>query len=419
MRVKFTPVYGYYGFKGKTFAAKPLQTACLSFKMWIANDYWPGFRANPKGHLNHTMPRLWGGPKWYNRACSLRSAALAGGSGFTAAAWMRNNGSMGIQYYDFSDLKLNACGQDTTTAGAPKPATGRWHQYDLEVVMNNNASRSRHRSPLCQWRVWHRGYQRCVGALWQKPGALWVPTFETGNANIPNRVGHVVVVVQRLRRLYERLNRCDLSFVKTKHNHPPGLPITGSVFAADRSELRRKSWRVQARTGGTRPPVGPAIGRDRRFGQTRASHGWMSCPVPSLRPAGQKVIERPRAREALGHAPELLRRCALRAGRSIRRQSGRRGAQVQLPPGRSRRVPAVLPASEAARATSLRGLGRRLSMLFRPAGRLRQPIRADGLGKSASGHERHDCRLLSMSAFLQGAVLSARPTAGSQAWHRR
>ena len=47
MRVTFTPVYGYYGFKGKTFEAKPLQTACFSFKMWIANNYWAGYRANP------------------------------------------------------------------------------------------------------------------------------------------------------------------------------------------------------------------------------------------------------------------------------------------------------------------------------------------------------------------------------------
>ena len=62
MRVKFTPVYGYYGFKGKTFAAKPLQTACFSFKMWIANNYWTGYRANEYGHLGHKMPRLWGGP---------------------------------------------------------------------------------------------------------------------------------------------------------------------------------------------------------------------------------------------------------------------------------------------------------------------------------------------------------------------
>ena len=42
------------------------------------------------------------------------------------------------------------------------------------------------------------------------------------------------------------------------------------------------------------------------------------------------VIERERAPEALGDAPEFQHRCALRAGRSIRRQSGRRGAQVRI-----------------------------------------------------------------------------------------
>ena len=76
------------------------------------------------------------------------------------------------------------------------------------------------------------------------------------------------------------------------------------------------------------------------------------------------VIERQRAPEALGYASELQHRCALRADRSIRRQSGRRGAQVGLPPGRSRRAPAVLPAVAVAPAILLMGLGRRLSMLF-------------------------------------------------------
>ena len=128
MRVKFTPVYGYYGFKGKTFAAKPLQTACFSFQMMIANNYWTGYRANSKGHLGHKMPRLWGGPSWYHPACSRRSQALAAGSGFTAASWMRNNGMIGLQYYDYSDLNLTACGKDSNFGGAPKPATGRWHQ---------------------------------------------------------------------------------------------------------------------------------------------------------------------------------------------------------------------------------------------------------------------------------------------------
>ena len=98
MRVQFTPVYGYYGFKGKTFAAKPLQTACFSFRMWIANNYWTGYQTNFHGHK---MPRLWGGPIWYRPACSRRSEALATGSGFTAALWMRNNRTIG-----FAELRL-------------------------------------------------------------------------------------------------------------------------------------------------------------------------------------------------------------------------------------------------------------------------------------------------------------------------
>jgi hypothetical protein len=187
MRVKFTPVYGYYGFKGKTFAAKPLQTACFSFKMLIANDYWVGFRANRFGHLNHKMPRLWGGPKWYNPACSLRSEALAAGSGFTAAAWMRNNGMMGLQYYDYANLKLKACGQDSMIDGAPKPTTGRWHRYDIEVVMNNNASRSG------ILRLYANGAfgTEVTSAAWEPFGKTWGimgPSIETGNANIPDRV---------------------------------------------------------------------------------------------------------------------------------------------------------------------------------------------------------------------------------------
>jgi hypothetical protein len=184
MRVKFTPVYGYYGFKGKTFAAKPLQTACLSFKMWIANNYWTGYRTT---QLAHKMPRLWGGPIWYTPSCSLRSAALAGGSGFTAATGMRNNGMIGLQNYEFSNLQLDACARDSTMAGAPKPSTGRWHQYDLEVVMNNNASRTGIA------RVYANGVlgPEVTSAAWEPFGKTWGimgPWVETGNRGIPNRV---------------------------------------------------------------------------------------------------------------------------------------------------------------------------------------------------------------------------------------
>jgi hypothetical protein len=187
MRVHFTPKYGYWGFKGKTFAAKPLQTACLSFKMWIAKDFWAGYRANEFGHLKHTMPRLWGGPKWYNPACSLRSTALAGGSGFTAGAWMRNNGTIGIQYYDFANLKSKSCAQDSIMGGAPAPATGRWHRYEVEVVMNNNASRTG------IVRIYANGAlgPEITSAAWEPFGKNWGvmgPYVETGNANTPNRV---------------------------------------------------------------------------------------------------------------------------------------------------------------------------------------------------------------------------------------
>ena len=101
---------------------------------------------------------------------------------------MRNNGTIGLQYYDFSNLKLKACGQDTTMAGAPMPATGRWHRYEVEVVMNNNASRTGIVRLYANGALGHRGYERGVGALWQKPGALWVPTLKPAMRILPNRV---------------------------------------------------------------------------------------------------------------------------------------------------------------------------------------------------------------------------------------
>jgi hypothetical protein len=187
MRVHFTPEYGYYGFKGKTFAAKPLQTACFSFKLWIATNYWTGYRANQFGHLRHAMPRLWGGPRWYQPPCSLRSQALATGSGFDVATTMRNNGTISIGYHDYANLKLNACGQDTMIGGAPMPATGRWHRYDLEVVMNNNASRTG------IGRLYANGAfaTETTSAAWEPLGKNWGvmgPWVENGGGNTPDRI---------------------------------------------------------------------------------------------------------------------------------------------------------------------------------------------------------------------------------------
>ena len=104
-----------------------------------------------------------------------------------------------------------------------------------------------------------------ASAVWEPSGKTWGimgPYVETGNANIPDRVNTSYWFFKELRRLHERLNRWDLAFGKMKYDYPPGLPITGSVFAADRRDVRRKRLRVQARTDGTRPPVGPAISRD-------------------------------------------------------------------------------------------------------------------------------------------------------------
>jgi hypothetical protein len=187
MRVHFPPVYGYWGFKGKTFAAKPLQTACFSYKVWIAKDFWAGYRANQFGHLKHSMPKLWGGPRWYSPSCSLRSEALAAGSGFTVATGMLNNGTVSLGYYDYSNLKLKACGQVPKLGSAPVPATGRWHRYDLEVVMNNNASRTG------IGRLYANGAfaTEVTSAAWEPFGKSWGimgPYFEAGNGNTPNRV---------------------------------------------------------------------------------------------------------------------------------------------------------------------------------------------------------------------------------------
>ena len=92
-----------------------------------------------------------------------------------------------FSYFDYSNLKLKACGQDSNFGGAPKPATGRWHQYDLEVVMNNNASRSGIA------RLYANGAfgTEVTSAAWEpfrKTWGIMGPWVETGNANIPDRV---------------------------------------------------------------------------------------------------------------------------------------------------------------------------------------------------------------------------------------
>ena len=92
-----------------------------------------------------------------------------------------------MQYYDYSDLNLTACGKDSTSGGAPKPTTGRWHQYDLEVVMNNNASRTG------IIRLYANGAfgTEFTSAVWEPSGKTWGvmgPYVETGNSNIPDRV---------------------------------------------------------------------------------------------------------------------------------------------------------------------------------------------------------------------------------------
>jgi hypothetical protein len=70
---------------------------------------------------------------------------------------------------------------------APVPATGRWHRYDLEVVMNNNASRTGIA------RLYANGAfaTEVTSAAWEPFGKTWGimgPYVETGNGNTPNRV---------------------------------------------------------------------------------------------------------------------------------------------------------------------------------------------------------------------------------------
>jgi hypothetical protein len=245
MRVRFTPVYGYYGFKGKTFEARPLQTACFSFKMWIANDYWAGYRANERGHLTHKMPRVWGGPRWYHPACSRRSEALAAGSGFTVAASMHNDGRMGLYYYDYSNLTIDNCGTGSQWGGAPQPTTGRWHQYDLEVVINNNGSRTGIA------RLYANGAfgTEYVTAVWEPVGKTWGvmgPAVETGNAQIPDRVDTMTMF--ELRQIQEGLSELAIRadpdhgpvWCMVKHVERPCFMLPCSI----RSGRCRRVWRA-------------------------------------------------------------------------------------------------------------------------------------------------------------------------------
>jgi hypothetical protein len=187
LRVTFPPVYGLYSFKGKTFEAKPLQTACFSFKMWIASNYWTGLRTNEQGHVGHKMPGMWGGPRIYHPPCSLRSEVLAAGGGFAVSSSMLNTGKIGLYYYDYSKLNYDGCGTGSGWGGAPKPASGRWHQYDLEVVMNNNGSRTGIA------RLYANGALGAehVAAVWEPVGKTWGImglSVQTGNKNLPNRI---------------------------------------------------------------------------------------------------------------------------------------------------------------------------------------------------------------------------------------
>ena len=104
------------------------------------------------------------------------------------------------------------------------------------------------------------------------------------------------------------------------------------------------------------------------------------------------VIERQRAPEALGYASEFQHRCALRAGRSIRRQSGRRGAQVRIAsrsqPARPGRAPGRYsrarhltygPRSNLVHAFGRRLIGDRISEI-RFASRRGESLRAQNPG---------------------------------------
>jgi hypothetical protein len=100
---------------------------------------------------------------------------------------MHNDGKMGLYYYDYSNLQVDNCGTGSRWGGAPKPAAGRWHRYDLEVVMNNNASRSGI-ARLYANGAFGAEYASAAWEPWGKTWGVMGPAVEAGNKNIPDRV---------------------------------------------------------------------------------------------------------------------------------------------------------------------------------------------------------------------------------------
>jgi hypothetical protein len=110
-----------------------------------------------------------------------------------------------------------------------------------------------------------------------------------------------VVVLQRLRRLYERLDRRDFFF---KRRSMINLRALRSLAPCSRRTVATRG--DDGASGGpdrrdrTHPPAGPDIGRDRPFGQTGETRtsDWMDVRSGARGRRDRNVIERQRAAEA-------------------------------------------------------------------------------------------------------------------------
>ena len=129
LRAKINRTNGTPRFRGET--TPGLQTACLSYKLWVADGYWAGL----EGSGGQKLPRMWGGPR-PQRACSLRSSNYAAGDGFTCSISQAGDGRLNLYLYDYADWDSSGCGR-APGPRATRPAEGRWTQIDIEFVMNS------------------------------------------------------------------------------------------------------------------------------------------------------------------------------------------------------------------------------------------------------------------------------------------
>ena len=108
---------------------------------------------------------------------------------------------------------------------------------------------------------WAQSMRAQCGSPREKPGVLWVRTLKPAMLISPiastRRIG-----ISKVSPFIRTTESPGFALGRMEYSHPPSFPITGSVFAADRRHVRRRRLRG-LRTGGTRRPAGPAIGRDR------------------------------------------------------------------------------------------------------------------------------------------------------------